>query len=207
MNKQLYFISKRIFDFLFSLLGLLILSPVLLICAILAKCQSSGPVFYKSKRVGQHEELFLMYKFRTMVVNADAIGGSLTTYADPRVTTIGGFLRLTKLDELPQLINVLKGDMSVIGPRPETSDHIEYYTPEQRQVLSIKPGIAGMTQLEYRDEEQKLKGQSDPDAYYINVLMPEKLKIDLNYLAKQSLFLDLKLFLKTILAVIYRSNK
>jgi len=207
MNKQLYFIFKRIGDILFSLLGLLILSPVLLICAILAKCQSPGPVFYKSERVGQHEELFLMYKFRTMVVNADAIGGSLTTYADPRVTSIGGFLRLTKLDELPQLINVLKGDMSVIGPRPETSDHIEYYTPEQRQVLSIRPGIAGMTQLEYRDEEQKLKGQSDPNAYYINILMPEKLKIDLNYLAKQSLFLDLKLFLKTILAVIYRSNK
>jgi len=139
-----------------------------------------------------------MYKFRTMVVNADAIGGSLTTYADPRVTKIGGFLRRTKLDELPQLINVLKGDMSLIGPRPETSDHVEYYTEEQRRVLSVKPGITGMTQLEYRDEEQKLKGQSDPDAYYINVLMPAKLKIDLNYVEKLSLFLDVKLLLKTI---------
>ena len=143
-----------------------------------------------------------MYKFRTMVLNADTIGSSLTSYADPRVTSIGGFLRQAKLDELPQLINVLNGDMSVIGPRPETFDHVEYYTEEQRRVLCVKPGIAGMTQLEYRDEEQKLKGQFDPNAYYINVLMCEKLKIDLTYIEKRSLFLDLKLFLKTISAVI-----
>jgi len=145
-----------------------------------------------------------MYKFRTMVINADAIGSSLTTYADPRVTSIGGFLRRTKLDELPQLINVLKGDMSVIGPRPETSDHVEYYTQKQRRVLNVKPGIAGMTQLEYRDEEQKLRGQSNPNAYYINVLMCEKLKIDLAYIKKRSLFLDLKLLLKTVLALVCR---
>ena len=208
-NKHLlyYSISKRFFDILFSLLGLILLSPVFLVCAVLTKCQSPGPVFYRSQRVGQYGELFAMYKFRTMIVNAATFGGSLTTYRDPRITPIGNFLRRTKLDELPQLINVLKGEMSLIGPRPETPNYVEYYTEEQRKVLSVRPGITGPAQLENRNEELKLKGQADPEAYYINHLLPEKLNIDLHYVANRSLAFDMKIILQTVWAVVCRKGK
>ena len=145
-----------------------------------------------------------MYKFRTMVVNAESTGTSLTTYKDPRITQIGDFLRRTKLDELPQLFNVLKGDMSIIGPRPEAPVYVKYYTEEQRRVLSVRPGITGSAQLENRNEELKLKGQSDPEEYYITQLLPEKLKIDLNYIENRSFVLDLKLIFKTIWTVMRR---
>ena len=125
--------TKRTFDVLFATIGLLLLSPVFLLGSLLAKLQSKGPVFYKAKRVGRGEILFEMYKFRTMVVNADTIGGSLTTYRDKRVTPIGRFLRWTKLDELPNLINVIKGEMSLIGPRPEAPDYVKYYTQAQNR--------------------------------------------------------------------------
>ena len=201
-NKILYSITKRAFDISFSLIGLIILSPVFFICAILAKLQSPGPTFYRAKRVGRYGEMFLMYKFRTMVVNAEFTGTSLTTYKDPRITKIGNFLRRTKLDELPQLLNVLKGDMSVIGPRPEAPVYVEYYTEEQRYVLLVRPGITGPAQLENRNEELKLKGQSNPEQYYITQLLPEKLSIDLDYIENRSFVLDVKIIFKTIWSMI-----
>ena len=200
-KSKIYSIAKRAFDILCVLIGLIILSPIFLICAILAKFQSPGPVFYRAQRIGRSGRIFLMYKFRTMVVNAESTGTSLTTYKDPRITQIGDFLRRTKLDELPQLFNVLKGDMSIIGPRPEAPVYVKYYTEEQRRVLSVRPGITGSAQLENRNEELKLKGQSDPEEYYITQLLPEKLKIDLNYIENRSFVLDLKLIFKTIWTV------
>lgn len=190
--------AKRTFDLLLATTGLLLLSPLLLIGAILAKLQSKGPFFYKATRVGRGGILFEMYKFRTMVANADSIGGSLTTYKDTRVTRIGRFLRWTKLDELPNLINVIKGEMSLIGPRPEAPVYVRYYTETQRQVLQVKPGMTGPSQLANRDEEEKLKGQQDAEHFYITELMPKKLDLDLHYVATQRITSDIGWLLKTL---------
>lgn len=196
--------TKRAFDVTFSLIALLLASPFFVLGGILAKLQSKGPMFYKAKRVGRGETLFEMYKFRTMVANADSIGGSLTTYRDTRVTRIGRFLRWTKLDELPNLINVIKGEMSLIGPRPEAPIYVKHYTETQRQVLQVKPGMTGPSQLANRDEEEKLKGQPDAEHYYITELMPKKLDLDLHYVATQSIISDIGWLLKTLWVIIAR---
>lgn len=196
--------GKRTFDLVFAIIALLLLSPLFLLGSLLAKFQSKGPVFYKAKRVGKDEAVFEMYKFRTMVVNADTLGGSLTTYRDTRITPIGRFLRWTKLDELPNLINVIKGEMSLIGPRPEAPDYVKYYTEVQKQVLQVKPGMTGPSQLANRDEEEKLKGQQDAEHYYITELMPKKLALDLHYVATQSIASDIGWLLKTFWVVIVR---
>ena len=197
-------LGKRTFDLVFAIIALLLLSPLFLLGSLLAKFQSKGPVFYKAKRVGKDEAVFEMYKFRTMVVNADTLGGSLTTYRDTRITRIGRFLRWTKLDELPNLINVIKGEMSLIGPRPEAPDYVKYYTEVQKQVLQVKPGMTGPSQLANRDEEEKLKGQQDAEHYYITELMPKKLALDLHYVATQSIASDIGWLLKTVWVVIVR---
>lgn len=196
--------GKRTFDLVFAIITLLLLSPLFFLGSLLAKLQSKGPVFYKAKRVGKDAAVFEMYKFRTMVVNADTLGGSLTTYRDTRITSIGRFLRWTKLDELPNLINVIKGEMSLIGPRPEAPDYVKHYTEVQKQVLQVKPGMTGPSQLANRDEEEKLKGQQDVEHYYITELMPKKLALDLHYVATQSLTSDIGWLLKTIWVVIVR---
>ncbi len=196
--------GKRTFDLVFTMGALLLLSPLFLLGSLLAKLQSKGPTFYKAKRVGKDEVIFEMYKFRTMVVNADTLGGSLTTYRDTRITRIGRFLRWTKLDELPNLINVIKGEMSLIGPRPEAPDYVKYYTEIQKQVLQVKPGMTGPSQLANRDEEKKLKGQQDAEHYYITELMPKKLALDLHYVATQSIASDIGWLLKTFWVVIIR---
>lgn len=195
---------KRTFDLGLATIALLLLTPLFCLGSLLAKLQSKGPVFYKAKRVGKDETLFEMYKFRTMVVNADTLGGSLTTYRDTRITHIGRFLRWTKLDELPNLINVIKGEMSLIGPRPEAPNYVKYYTEIQKQVLQVKPGMTGPSQLANRDEAEKLKGQHDPEHYYITELMPKKLALDLHYVATQSLASDIGWLLKTCWVVIVR---
>ena len=195
---------KRTFDLGFAMIALLLLSPLFCLGSLLAKLQSKGPVFYKAKRVGKDEILFEMYKFRTMVLNADTLGGSLTTYQDTRITRIGRFLRWTKLDELPNLINVIKGEMSLIGPRPEAPNYVKYYTEVQKQVLQVKPGMTGPSQLANRDEEEKLKGQQDAEHYYITELMPKKLALDLHYVATQSIASDIGWLLKTFWVVIVR---
>lgn len=199
--------GKRIFDLVFAIIALLLLSPLFFLGSLLAKLQSKGPVFYKAKRVGKDETVFEMYKFRTMVVNADTLGGSLTTYRDTRITSIGRFLRWTKLDELPNLINVIKGEMSLIGPRPEAPDYVKHYTKVQKQVLQVKPGMTGPSQLANRDEEDKLKGQQDVEHYYITELMPKKLALDLHYVATQSITSDIGWLLKTIWVVIFAPRR
>ena len=198
---------KRTFDLGVALIALLLLSPLFFLGSLLAKLQSKGPVFYKAKRVGKDETLFEMYKFRTMVVNADTLGGSLTTYRDTRITPIGRFLRWTKLDELPNLINVIKGEMSLIGPRPEAPNYVKYYTEIQKQVLQVKPGMTGPSQLANRDEEQKLKGQQDAEHYYITELMPKKLALDLHYVATQSITSDIGWLLRTFWVVIFAPRR
>ena len=195
---------KRTFDLGVAMIAFLLLFPLFFLASLLAKLQSKGPVFYKAKRVGKHETRFEMYKFRTMVVNADTLGGSLTTYRDTRITPIGRFLRWTKLDELPNLINVIKGEMSLIGPRPEAPNYVKYYTEIQKQVLQVKPGMTGPSQLANRDEEEKLKGQKDAEHYYITELMPKKLALDLHYVATQSIASDIGWLLKTFWVVIMR---
>ena len=199
--------TKRMFDVLFATIGLVLSSPLFLLGSLLAKCQSKGTVFYKAKRVGKGEIIFEMYKFRTMVANADTIGSSLTTYRDERVTPIGRFLRWTKLDELPNLINVIKGEMSLIGPRPEAPNYVKYYTDTQKQVLQVKPGMTGPSQLANRDEEEKLKGQPDAEHYYITELMPKKLALDLHYVATQSITADIGWLLKTFWVVIFTPRR
>jgi lipopolysaccharide/colanic/teichoic acid biosynthesis glycosyltransferase len=192
---------KRSFDILASLIAFILLSPIFLIIAIIIKLTSSGPVFYKGKRVGKGGEIFLMHKFRSMAADADKMGSDLTKYGDNRITGIGKFLRKTKIDELPNLIDVLKGDMSIVGPRPESPSYTQYYDERQKKVLHVRPGITGLAQLQNRREELKLKDQPDPDAYYIHELMPKKLEIDLYYVENRNLMLDLKIILKTFLPI------
>ena len=196
-------VSKRVLDLIFVILGLILLLPLLILCALLARVQSPGPIFFKAKRVGHGGQIFEMYKFRTMVVDAGSVGASLTTYGDSRITKLGRFLRWTKWDELPQLLNVIKGDMSIIGPRPEAPAYVQYYTEDQKQVLQVRPGITGPAQIANRDEEEKLKGQVDPEQHYITELMPGKLEIDLHYIETQSVASDLFWLVKTFLVILF----
>lgn len=190
---------KRTFDIISSLLALILLSPFFLVIALIIKITSSGPVFYKGKRVGKNGNLFLMHKFRSMVANADKIGTDLTKHDDQRITKIGKFLRKTKIDEWANLIDVLKGDMSMVGPRPESPSYAQYYDEMQKHVLDAKPGITGLAQLQNRREDLKLKDKANPDEYYIKELMPKKLEIDLYYLENRTFLMDVKIIIKTVL--------
>lgn len=191
--------GKRIFEVAVALIGLIGLAPVLLLVAILVKIDSSGPIFFKGERVGQYGRLFYILKFRTMIPNAAAQGTSVTWRDDPRITRVGRFLRKTKLDELPSLFNVLIGDMSLVGPRPESPAWVARYTPEQRAVLKVKPGITGPAQIKYRDEESLLNG-TNLIAEYAK-LMNDKLSIDLLYLKNRSFKSDVRIILETIVTL------
>jgi lipopolysaccharide/colanic/teichoic acid biosynthesis glycosyltransferase len=193
--------AKRIFDLVVALLGLILLLPVLLIVGILIVLDSAGSVFYLGDRVGKDGKPFKIFKFRTMVIKADQMGSALTHGGDPRVTRVGRILRQWKIDELPQLINVLRGEMSIVGPRPESPGYVEHYTPEQRQVLRAKPGITGLTQIKFRHEESLLNQYEDREQAYINTIMPYKLALDLEYIKMQSFLVDLSLILQTFLAL------
>lgn len=198
---------KRFIDITISLLALILLAPVFLILALVIKLTSRGPVFYKGRRVGRGGEIFLMHKFRSMVVNADQIGTDLTPLGDPRVTKVGRFLRRTKIDEIPQIIDILRGKMSLVGPRPESPLYARYYDERQKHVLSVRPGMVGPAQIKYRHEELMLKDQEDPDAYYIRELMPRKLEIDLDYVENMSFLLDVGILFRSLLAVAMVSGK
>lgn len=198
--------AKRILDVVVSGLGLALLSPLMLALAICIKLDSRGPVLYRGERVGKDGEPFQMYKFRTMVVEADRIGPAVTYREDPRITRAGGFLRRTKLDELPQLINVLKGEMSLVGPRPEDPSYVAHYTAEQREVLRVKPGVTGPTQLEYRDEASMLEART-ADAHYLSEIMPEKLELDLLYVHNRSLAVDFKILWQTAVTLIFGDRR
>jgi lipopolysaccharide/colanic/teichoic acid biosynthesis glycosyltransferase len=194
-------ISIRLFDLLVSGVGLVILSPLFLLLAIAIKLYSRGPVFYRALRVGKDGCLFRLYKFRSMVVDADKQGPGITIGGDSRITSIGRFLRHTKLDELPQLINVLKGEMGLVGPRPEDPRYAALYTPEQRRVLRIRPGITSAASLAYRYEEQLLNNITDWETVYCAKILPSKLAIDLDYLARRSFWRDIDLILRTIVVM------
>ena len=192
-------IIKRIFDFICSSIGLIVLSPVLIIISIMIKKGSDGPVFFKQVRVGEKGKNFEILKFRTMVVNAEKLGRQITVGNDNRITKVGGFLRKYKLDELPQLINVFKGDMSLVGPRPEVPRYVEMYTEEQRKVLDVKPGITDLASLRYKDENELLGKAEDPDDFYINTIMPDKLALNLEYISKSNVFFDIYIIITTII--------
>lgn len=193
---------KRVFDILASGIGIIVLSPVLIIIALRIKTGSDGPVFFKQIRVGQGGKEFKILKFRTMVVDAEKLGRQITVGADNRITKVGAFLRKYKLDELPQLFNVFKGDMSLVGPRPEVPRYVNMYNDEQRKVLDVKPGITDLASIRYRDENELLGKAENPDEFYINTIMPDKLALNIEYINKSNLFLDIYIIIKTILKCI-----
>lgn len=195
-------IVKRIFDFLCSTLGLIVLSPILIVITIRIKTDSDGPVFFKQIRVGEKNKEFEILKFRTMVVDAEKLGRQITVGNDSRITKIGAFLRKYKLDELPQLINVFKGDMSLVGPRPEVPRYVNLYSEEQKKVLDVKPGITDLASIRYRDENDLLGEAENPDEFYINTIMPDKLALNLEYINKNNIFMDIYIILKTIIKCI-----
>ncbi len=192
---------KRISDGVIAALGLLIVSPLFLLIAPIIKLDSPGPVFYRAERIGKEGVPFRLYKFRSMVADADRRGPGITAAGDCRVTRVGVFLRRTKLDELPQLINVLRGEMSLVGPRPEDPRYVALYTPEQRRVLAARPGITSPASLHYRNESAVLSG-NDWERVYIETVMPHKLAIELAYLSHRSFFTDLKVIFLTLWAVV-----
>ena len=191
---------KRSFDIVVSAAGLVCLSPVFLIIAIANRLTAPGPIFYLAPRVGLHGRTFKVYKFRTMIVNADKVGPKVTVAGDSRITPIGRILRKAKLDELPQLINVLRGDMSLVGPRPEDPRYVALYTPTQRAVLNVHPGITSPASVHYKDEQALLVGH-DWETMYINEIMPAKLAIDLDYAQHPSLTRDISIISQTIVAL------
>lgn len=193
---------KRLFDIIASGLGLIVLSPVFLILAIWIKCDSEGPVFYRQVRVGRWNKDFRIFKFRSMRVGADK--GSLVTIGgrDPRITRSGYFIRKFKFDELPQLINVLVGDMSLVGPRPEVRHYVDYYTPEQMHVLDVRPGITDPASIKFRNENELMEKAEDPEKYYIEVIMQEKIRLYLEYVEKHNFLYDLGLIFKTFWVIV-----
>lgn len=193
---------KRLFDIIASGLGLLIFSPFFLILAIWIKLDSKGPVFYRQVRVGKGNKDFRIFKFRSMRVGSDK--GSLVTIGgrDPRVTRSGYYIRKFKLDELPQLINVFVGDMSLVGPRPEVRHYVDYWTEEQSHVLDVRPGITDPASIKFRNENELMEQAEDPEDYYINVIMQEKLKLYLEYVNHHSFWGDIKLIFQTLAAII-----
>ena len=202
----LYPLAKRAFDAAVAAIGLVVLSPVLAAISIAIKAGSPGPLVYRGKRVGLNGETFEMLKFRTMVVDADKIGGSSTPEDDPRVTPIGKKLRRYKLDELPQLINVLKGDMSFVGPRPQVQWAVDLYTPEEREILKVRPGITDEASLRFSNEAEILKGSKDPDKDYIEKIHPEKMRLSLEYVRNRSFSGDLSIIARTAQAIFKPSS-
>ena len=193
---------KRLFDILVSGIGLICLSPLLLIVALWIKLDSPGPVFYRQVRVGRYNKDFRIFKFRSMRIGSDK--GSLVTIGgrDPRITRSGYFIRKFKIDELPQLINVLIGDMSLVGPRPEVRHYVNYWTPEQMHVLDVQPGITDPASIKYRNENELLEKAEDPEKYYIEVIMQEKIKLYLEYAEKSSFWYDLKIIFHTFWVIV-----
>lgn len=192
---------KRIFDILTSAIVLLVLLPVWLVIALLIAIESPGGVFYKQVRVGKDNRDFQLYKFRTMRVGSDKKGLLTVGERDNRITRIGYFLRKYKIDEFPQLLNIIKGDMSIVGPRPEVRKYVDMYTPEQTKVLSVRPGLTDYASIKYVNENEVLAASDNPEQTYIDEVMPAKLELNLQYIANQSLLEDIRLIFKTFKAI------
>ena len=201
-KRKLQLVLKRLMDIVVSGGALLVLWPVLLLIALAIKIDDPGPVFYRQVRVGKGGKTFRIFKFRTMVVDADKKGLAITVGRDSRITRMGAFLRKTKLDELAQLLNVFTGEMSFVGPRPEVPKYVDMYTPYQRQVLLVRPGITDYASIAYRNENDLLEGAEDPERMYIDVIMPDKIELNMKYLREISPIADIRLIFKTIVAVI-----
>lgn len=197
-----YSYAKRAFDLLGSAIGLVLLSPLLVTIAILIRQCSPGPVFYRGVRVGLNGKLFRIFKFRSMVVDAEKRGAFSTANEDARVTRIGRALRRHKLDELPQLINVLKGEMSFVGPRPEVQRFADIYTQEEKAIMSIRPGITDWASIWNSDEGSILAGAEDPDKAYMELIRPTKIKLQLKYVRDRSFWTDIKIIFLTLLAIV-----
>lgn len=193
---------KRLFDIFFSGIGLILLFPLLIIISITVILTSDGGAFYLQDRVGKDRKLFKLFKFRTMSVNAEAFGLITIGGRDPRVTQIGYYLRKYKLDELPQLLNVFLGSMSLVGPRPEVQKYVDLYTTEQLKVLNVKPGITDYASLEYFSENELLAKSDNPDETYINIILPAKLKLNLKYIDEANLITDLKVIFRTLKLIV-----
>lgn len=194
---------KRLFDIVFSALGIIILSPLFLMLWFAVKLESRGPVFFLQTRVGKNNIDFKLYKFRSMFLDSELHGQLTVGMRDPRITNVGYTLRKYKLDELPQLLNVLKGDMSLVGPRPEVRKYVNIYTPEQMMVLEVSPGITDYASIQFINENQLLANAENPDEYYINNIMPKKLEMNLQYIKSNNPFKDIILILKTIFRIIF----
>lgn len=193
---------KRLFDFLISLLGILFLLPVYLIIALLIKLDSKGDVLYKQERIGKNGVPFYVLKFRTMVPDAFAKGALTVGSRDPRVTNVGYYLRKYKLDELPQLFNVLFGEMSFVGPRPEVRKYTDLYNEEQRKVLSVKPGITDYASIKFRNENDLLVASDNPEKLYIEEIMPQKLDLNMKYINDNHVFKDIQIIFETFYTII-----
>ena len=195
---------KRIFDIIFSLFGIIISLPFIIVISILIKIEDRGVIFYRGVRIGRFGKPFRMFKFRTMAINADQIGGPSTADDDPRITKVGRFLRKYKLDEIPQLINILKGEMSIVGPRPEVPFYVDMFTEEEKKILTVKPGITDWASLWDSDEGSILAGSKDPEKDYMEKVRPQKLRLQLGYVKNHSFLTDLEIILKTIYKLIKR---
>ena len=193
---------KRLFDIFFSVIGILIISPILIIIAILIKFDSKGPVFFRQIRVGRFNKDFKIYKFRTMHLNADMLGLLTVGDKDPRVTKVGYFLRKYKLDEFPQLFNVLNGAMSFVGPRPEVRKYVNYYSKDDMQILNAKPGITDYASIQYRNEVELIRQAKYPEKTYIEEIMPDKIKLNKVYINNCNIFTDIKIIIKTFVYIL-----
>lgn len=195
---------KRSFDVVFAAIGLIILFPVLLLIAILIKIDSKGPVLFIQGRVGKNNTDFNIYKFRTMRILSEKEGLLTLGNNDSRVTKIGYFLRRYKIDEFPQLINILKGDMSFVGPRPELRYYVNFYSENDMNIFCVRPGITGLASLKYRNEVELLKAAENPEEFYINTIIPDKLRYNKMYIEKRNFFFDLRIIIKSFAIVIYK---
>ena len=189
---------KRIFDLIFSLLGLIVCSPIFIIVAVLIKLDSKGPVFFRQERIGKNFKSFKVYKFRTMEHKANENGPRITVANDSRITRMGRFLRKYKIDELPQLFNVIKGDMSFVGPRPEVKEYVKLYESDYKKLLRIRPGITDPASIKYSDEEGVLSLSENWEEEYKKKVLPEKIALSLSYVENQNIITDLKLIFKTL---------
>ena len=195
---------KRLVDIFLTASALIVLSPLLLLTVVVLLCDSKGSILYKQVRVGKNNKDFCLYKFRTMHMSSDTQSLITVGDRDSRITKIGYLLRKTKWDELPQLMNILKGDMSIVGPRPEVRKYVDFYTKEQMQVLQVLPGLTDYASIEYMNENAMLEKLSNPEQTYINEIMPAKLQLNLKYIENQSLWVDLKIIAKTVKCILIR---
>jgi lipopolysaccharide/colanic/teichoic acid biosynthesis glycosyltransferase len=194
--------GQRALDLIIAIPLLILLLPVFAVTLIWIKCSSRGPIFFVQRRVGQNERTFLIFKFRTMVINAEDMGAQITIGRDPRITRCGYFLRKFKLDELPQLFNVIKGEMSLVGPRPEVPRYVEQYSDEQRQILLLRPGITSPASINFKNESELLAAHPDPEQFYQSELVPAKIRQDLEYARRATIWSDCRVILNTLLRVL-----